>query len=48
MGLSEMVVELNTEEFGTMLRSGVVPAAFHHMARYSLPSEEERSALLEL
>jgi len=46
--LSEIVVELNTEELGSMLRSGVVPAAYHHMARYSLRSEEERSALFEL
>jgi hypothetical protein len=45
--LKGVVVELNTEELGVMLKTSVAPPAFHHMAQYSLRAEDERNELFE-
>ncbi len=45
--LKGVVVELNTEELDVMLKTSVAPPAFHHMAKYSLRSEDERNELFE-
>jgi hypothetical protein len=45
--LNGVVVQLNTEELGVMLKTSVAPPASHHMAKYSLRSEDERNELFE-
>ncbi len=46
--LNSLVVEVNMEDSGCMLRSASAPAKWHHTAVFSFHSEEERRSFLDM